>query len=356
MSAAAAIAEPKLALTPFQESVLATPEDYDLLLGGGRGGGKSFTLGLLYLRHGEQHGNRARMLYARQTFPGVTDFEATTRELFGLVYGRAASYNAAAHLWRFPNGATLQLDQIEGPVDFGKYQGKSFTMIGVDEAGQYADPAILDLLRSCLRAPSPIQPRFVLAANPGGAGHGWIARRHVFAAAPWVPYVETKSDRRFINCPSTFIDNTFIDRVGYQGQLRAATATDPELGRAWEEGDWTVARGAFFSAVLDEARVMVEAWDPDSLPRKQTGPADNSTGAWLQRMIALQHHTAHAPGAAWELYLAHDFGVSAPSVTYVVGKSPGTTGPDGRYFPRGSLVLFDELATHEPGSLEKGMG
>jgi hypothetical protein len=58
----------------------------------------------------------------------------------------------------------------------------------------------------------------------------------------------------------------------------------------------------------------------------------------------------------WELYLAHDFGVSAPSVTYVCAESPGTTGQDGRYYPRGSIVLLDELATNEPGSLTRGMG
>ncbi len=46
--------------------------------------------------------------------------------------------------------------------------------------------------------------------------------------------------------------------------------------------------------------------------------------------------------------MAHDFGVSAPSVTYVVAKSDGGTGPDGRFYPRGSIVLLDELATHEP--------
>ena len=27
--------------------------------------------------------------------------------------------------------------------------------------------------------------------------------------------------------------------------------------------------------------------------------------------------------SAWETYLAHDFGSSAPSVTYLVAKSPG---------------------------------
>jgi hypothetical protein len=58
----------------------------------------------------------------------------------------------------------------------------------------------------------------------------------------------------------------------------------------------------------------------------------------------------------WRTYLAHDFGSSAPSVTYIVAQSPGGKGPDGKFYPRDSLVLVDELATNEPGNLSKGMG
>jgi hypothetical protein len=58
----------------------------------------------------------------------------------------------------------------------------------------------------------------------------------------------------------------------------------------------------------------------------------------------------------WSLFLAHDFGVSAPSVTFVCAESPGATGPDGRFYARDSILLLDELATHEPGSLERGLG
>jgi hypothetical protein len=58
----------------------------------------------------------------------------------------------------------------------------------------------------------------------------------------------------------------------------------------------------------------------------------------------------------WETYLSHDFGSSAPSVTFVCAKSPGAEGPDGRFYPRDSIVLVDELSTNEPQSLSKGMG
>ena len=67
------------------------PEEVDAFLGGGRGGGKSYALALLALRHAEQYGAAARVLYIRRTYKGVADFELITRDLFGAVYGRGGA-------------------------------------------------------------------------------------------------------------------------------------------------------------------------------------------------------------------------------------------------------------------------
>src|ERR1019366_7464435 len=106
--------------------------------------------------------------------------------------------------------------------------------------------------------------RQMMAANPGDVGHAWIAKRYVFKAAPWHPFFEDRSKRNWICAPSIYLDNPFIDQAEYRNQLEASCPSDPELLRAWLEGDWTVARGAYFSAVIDESR---NAIDPrQSLP------------------------------------------------------------------------------------------
>jgi hypothetical protein len=283
---------------------------------------------LLGLRHVEQYSVRARVLYLRRSHKGCADFISLCFDLFGPIYGTALRFNAQDGLFRFPNGGTLEVNQLESASDYQKFQGRSFTLLLIDEAEQFPTPELLDLLRSNLRGPRGVPVRCAIAGNPGDVGHQWLASRFVFRAAPWQPFLEASSGRTFVYAPSTFLDNPFIDQDAYRRQLAASCPSDPELLRAWLEGDWTVARGAYFAAVLEESRNAVARWP--SIPIHRGDP--------------------------WLTYLAHDFGSSAPSVTYIVARSPGATGPDGRFYPRRSLVLVDELATNEPGNVAKGMG
>ncbi len=310
-----------LELNEFQARLLAVPEELDVFMGGGRGGGKSYALALLALRHAEQYGERARILYVRKSYAGLRDFELVTRELFGMIYGTAARYNASEHIWRLPSGGYLELAQLEGHNDYAKFQGRSFTLLMIDEAGQYASPDLLDMLRSNLRGPKNIPIRVVIAANPGGPGHHWLAKRYVFQAGPWKPFHEARSKRTWIYAPSTFDKNQFIDRDQYRDQLESACPSDPELLKAWVYGDWSVSRGAYFATCMDERRNAIEPW-------------------------------ANAP--EWDCWIAHDFGSSAPSVTYMLALSPGAE-HEGVWYPRGSVVAFDELAAVRKDNPNKGL-
>ena len=159
MLADTAVEARTLELSEFQEHVLAVPEQYDVFLGGGRGGGKSYTLALLALRHCEQYREKARVLYLRQTFPGVADFVSLTRDLFSRIYGSTASYNGSSHVWTMPTDSYFEIGMLADPGDYQRYQGRSFSLLLVDETGQWADPALIDLLRSNLRGPEGVPVR-----------------------------------------------------------------------------------------------------------------------------------------------------------------------------------------------------
>lgn len=308
--------------TRFQARVLSVPEDVDLFLGGGRGGGKSHCKALLILRHVEQYRERARVLYVRKTYKGLADFELVLRTLFSAAYGSTATYNAAEHVFRLPYGY-VELAQVDSLAAYDKVQGRSFTLIMVDELTQWADPTVIDMLRSNLRGPSGVPLRTVYAGNPGGAGHQWVASRYVLPGRAWAPF-ETSPSKFCVHAPSTHQDNPHVDSADYERQLRAACGGDEDLLRAWTEGDWTVARGAFFGGCLSPERCAIDPWD--KIP----------TG--------------------WRTFLAHDFGTSSPSATYLIARSPGEIGPDGRFYPRDSLIAIDELATARPNRPNEGMG
>ena len=321
-------------LSKWQQEAMSVPEAFDLFLGGSRGSGKTHLLCALFLRHCEQHGERARCLVVRKSFPGLMDLEAEMKAFFGAVYGTALKFDGQKHRFTMPNGATVALDQLEREADFQKYQGKSFSHIAVDEAGQYSSPALIDRLRSSLRAPAGVPTRFIMAANPGGAGHAWLVRRHALKAS-WQPYTDAASGFDFVTINATYLDNEFINRERYAKNLIASCATDPELGRAWLLGDWSILRGAYFSSVIDENRNMIEPWA--KLPYEE--PED----PWSDQQTS------------WEYYLAHDYGSAAPSVTYLVARSPGAEALDGFFYPRGSLILVDEETTTHPDDLNQGM-
>jgi len=324
----------EIKLSQFQKRVCAIPEKYDLFLGGGRGGAKSFTMAILALRHAEQYGDKARVLYIRKSYKGLSDFENLTREIFGSLYGSSASYNQTEHVWTLPKGY-LELGQLESAKDYQKYQGRSFTLLLIDEAGQYATPELLDKLRSNLRGPKDMPIRIVMAANPGGPGHHWNAQRYVFKSSPWKPFDEENSGRKWVYAPSLYTDNPFIDQETYERQLEAACAGDPELLKAWKDGDWSVARGAFFASVISEQRNAVDNWE--SIPEQRKSFSDGTR-------------------VKWRHWLAHDYGSSAPSVTYVMVESPGKVGPDGKFYPKDSIIIVDELATVDPVALNEGLG
>jgi hypothetical protein len=247
-----------LPLSPFQRRVCAVPEQFNVFLGGGLGGAKSHAMAFLALRHAAQYAERARILYIRQTYKGLSDFEEITRELFSRIYGRGARFNQTDGVWRLPGGSYFELGQLEGVGDYQKYQGRSFTLLMVDEAGQYAVPELLDRLRSNLRGPAGMPIRQVVAANPGDVGHAWLAKRYVFRGSPWMPFTEALTGGQWVYAPSTYKDNPFIDQDEYRRQLEASCPADRELLRAWLEGDWAIARGAFFGMVLSKTNNAID--------------------------------------------------------------------------------------------------
>src|SRR5437868_2156211 len=105
--------EEAIELSEFQQQACCVPEDYNLALTGSRGGGKSFLIAILIMRHIVKYGDKARVLFVRTSHPGCEDFVMICRQLFGKVWGPTVRFNANEGIWRgFPGGGTIEISQL----------------------------------------------------------------------------------------------------------------------------------------------------------------------------------------------------------------------------------------------------
>jgi hypothetical protein len=302
--------------TPWQSRVLAVPSEYNLFLGGGRGGGKSFVAMLDVLRHCELHGSEARPLVVRMTFRALSEMEENFEAMCLQAYGaRGYARNRADHMFRLSNGAVVEFAALDHPSAYTRHQGKSYTHLLVDEYGLLREPRWVRLLKSNLRAAQGIPLRTVYTANPGGPQNAALHHDHVTKAPAWTPY--EIDGEMWVNCPSTLRDNPLIDQDAYIQRLRASVGNDEDLLKAWLTGDFGINRGAYFAGVLD--------------PR-------------VHQIGDLDHR--YIDGG----FISLDWGYAAPAVCLLFART--------RHAMNGmaadSLVVLDEVSTHDPNDLNSG--
>lgn len=309
--------------TPFQARVLSVPEDHFIFLGGGRGGGKSFALQLLILRHCDQYRNRARVLVTRRRLKSLMQFADELRGLMRSAYGGGFSYNQNDNVFRLPNGASVALTHCESNAALqDTVQGSTFSLIVIDEAGEGPPLPVIDALALTLRAPG-VPLRLVLAGNPGGANHSALAERYVTGRDPWAPF--EFADVRWVYAPSTVDDNPHLP-LAYRRNFEVLKHTDPALYRAHRLGDWSAIVGDYFGGVWQPGRAIID-------------------------------HHAVPPDCFASLRLSIDWGSAAPCATVLGGRlAYDVRLPDDRVMPKGAWVIYDEHAEVDPKNIARGSG
>lgn len=309
--------------TPFQSTVLSIPEDHFIFLGGGRGGGKSFALQLIILRHCDTYKQRARILITRRRLKSLQQFAGELKGLIRSAYGASVSYNQNENIFRLPNGATIQLSHCESTMALqDTVQGMTFSMIMVDEAGEGPPIEVIDQLALSLRAPN-VPLRLVLAGNPGGANHSALAERYITGQQPFVPFEFAK--QQWVYAPSTVDDNPHLPEA-YRRNFEVLKHTDNALYRAHRLGDWSAIVGDYFE------------------------------GAWQYERSVFDHHEVPADMFA-TLQLSIDWGSAAPCAVILGGKlAYDVRLKDDRVMPRGSWVLYDEHFECSPKNISNGTG
>ncbi len=247
-----------------QTEFLAASER-EVFYGGARGGGKSYAMLVDPLRYCDKQKHRALLI--RRTMPELRDLINHSQQLYSKAYP-GAKWREQEKEWRFPSGARIEFGYAENLTDALRYQGQSYTWIGIDELPQYPTQDIYNFLRSSLRSVDPEIPVFMRAiGNPGNVGSQWVKEMFVDPAKPnskfdieiQTPNGVKKISRRFI--PAKLQDNPYLMQTD---DYYAMLASLPEVQRKqFLDGNWE----AFEDSSFPEFNKDLHVVKPFDIPR-----------------------------------------------------------------------------------------
>tara|TARA_Y100001937_G_scaffold35729_1_gene51282 strand:- start:169 stop:1986 length:1818 start_codon:yes stop_codon:yes gene_type:complete len=247
-----------------QSDFLASSER-EVFYGGARGGGKSYAMLVDPLRYCDKQHHRALLI--RRTMPELRDLINHSQQLYSKAYP-GAKWREQEKEWRFPSGARIEFGYAENLTDALRYQGQSYTWIGIDELPQYPTPDIYNFLRSSLRSVDPEIPVYMRATgNPGNVGSLWVKEMFVdpcesnkrFDVEIPTPMGVKIISRKFI--PAKLQDNPYLMQTD---DYYAMLASLPEVQKKqFLEGDWD----AYESSSFPEFNRQIHTIEPFDIPR-----------------------------------------------------------------------------------------
>lgn len=247
-----------------QTEFLASSER-EVFYGGARGGGKSYAMLVDPLRY--CHKQKHRALLIRRTMPELRDLINHSQQLYPKAYP-GAKWREQEKEWKFPSGARIEFGYAENLTDVLRYQGQSYTWIGIDELPQYPNEDIYNFLRSSLRSVDPEIPVYMRATgNPGNVGSMWVKEMFVdpapantkFEIEIKTPVGVKKITRRYI--PAKLQDNPYLMQTD---DYYAMLASLPEVQRKqFLEGNWD----AFEDSSFPEFNKDIHVVKPFDIPR-----------------------------------------------------------------------------------------
>lgn len=307
-----------------------------LFFGGGRGSGKSSWLLGSVGSHVAMYGASATCLILRRQFRDHRELIKQAKEMY--VQTGLARYNASEHVLYFLGpyeGATLEFGNLERIDDYSRYHGRAFSFIGFDEITEFESWEMVEKMGSILRSKDPnVKCIMRFTGNPGGRLHQEVKRRFYDPAPKGRTVIKVKAGlnddgtQRYIKrmmVHSTVKDNPYLWKgdPNYRAWLETLS---PVLKKAWFEGCWDIAIGAFFGDVWNRKKHVISKVRPQDVPMN------------------------------WEIRRAFDWGSSTPFCMLYYTISNGDPMRDGRVFPRGAIIILWEIYGQDPdGGLNKGM-
>lgn len=237
--------------TPKQQLALTCPYRI-IFFGGSRGGGKSHCCRFKIMQHAQMYGENARIIFMRRSLPELNDFIDKSRIMFDGI----AVWKEQKRRFEFKNGAICSFNYLEGD-SIHNYQGAEFSLIILDEVGQFDSYDDIKMLLGSLRSSAGVPCQLFMTGNPGGRLHN-ILKSEFIDPAPrgMVPIENTDAfgnglGTHRIYIPSTLFENPHLFKNDPEYLSNLMQQGSPELVKAWIKGDWNIISGGAFDKLFD---------------------------------------------------------------------------------------------------------
>lgn len=249
----------------------------ECLYHGTRGPGKSDGLLWSFAQHvGKGFGSAWRGVIFRQTYPQLADMVAKSEKWFRQVFP-GARFNKAKMEWTWPTGEVLMFRHMAKPSDYWLYHGFELPFIGWEELTNWASDECYRQMFACSRSSMPGMPRMVRATtNPYGPGHSWVKERFNLHGRWWLTVIQMQ--------PRDHLGNLEPPRCAIHGHIRenkillaadpdypqriVASASSPEVMKAWMDGSWDIVAGGMFGDVWDPRHNVLPRFLPPAAWRR----------------------------------------------------------------------------------------
>lgn len=214
---------------------------------------------------------------------------------------------------RFKNGAQIQLMAMQYKQELEVLQGQQYTEISIEEGTQFPFfPEMVDKSLAAMRSPQGVKCTLFVTGNPGGAAHNAVKEMFIKPAMPFQVHIPNEDlGFTYVYIPAKVYDNKILVNNDPRYVKRLEAIRDPDLRRAWLEGDWDVVAGGFFSDI------------------------------WKHQDHVLPKFT---PPRSWTRGMGLDWGSATPFSVgwYAVSDGAPVRELNGRVIPRGAVVRYAE--------------
>jgi hypothetical protein len=259
---------------------------------------------------GKGYGSAYRGILFRESFPQLSDVISRTKKYFTQIYPEAKFLGSNGVIkWVGPEGEELLFRHIKRADDYWNYHGHEYPWIGWEELTNWPTIECYESMKACNRCSIEGVPiKYRATCNPWGAGHSWVKRYFIDPAPPMTKLINESGQIR-MRIHGHISENRILLRANPDYIKELESISDPHKRKAWYDGSWDIAAGGFFEGIWDPNKHIIK---PFTIPK------------------------------TWKYVIGFDWGSQKPASLGIWVKSDGSILPDGRSYPKGSLIRVSE--------------